>query len=98
MDPVVVPRLVQDDQTEAALLPAVLRPLPIGETTNVPGSAEDPMNLIDRQVQFEVIGPKRLTFQVRNVSANPVKVKATMTFYQYWTPNASEFEAADLQH
>lgn len=90
---VVVP-LFDDQSTTIA---AALLPLEFGKTTIFPGSIEAPFNIREAGLTVLIRGPSSLNFRTENRSGATVKITAIMTYYQYWLPNAGEFEQADNQ-
>jgi hypothetical protein len=69
-----------------------------GMTTMIPGSMEQPYSLIRDGCSLVIEGPKRVQFYVQNFDpALDVEAQIITGIYQYWIPNAAEFEKADQQ-
>jgi hypothetical protein len=84
---------VFDDQS-----PIVYTPLVMGQTTVIPGSLENPVDLLQYGLAFQVKGMKRLQVFMRNLSLSDVTVRGVMGYYQYpLSPGSQEFEGADIQ-
>lgn len=66
----------------------------------LPGSVEKPFNLLRAGlvVQFRGDSFSPVVFVAQNTSdVQDTKIVFVITGYQYWTPNATEFDKADLQ-
>lgn len=80
------------DQSPPAAPGAIIQ----GQTTIMPGSVEQPFDLRACGVAFGVRGPAVVDFNVQNFNGAgvPILVRSLVSYWQYWLPQADEFQSA----
>lgn len=85
-----------DDQTETAY--EETDGVDSGKTAVLPGSLENPFNLLEAGLQLIYTGRTNMRMRMENKGDDPVVIRGILGYYQYWMPyGKTEFEQGDVQ-